>query len=44
MDFFDRLSEVGFKVEKCNYTSQLSKEEIEKFCLPNNEIIPVCYK
>ena len=44
MDFFDRLSETGFKVEKCNYTSQLSKEEIEKFCLPNNEIIPVCYK
>jgi len=44
MDFFDRLSEAGFKVEKCNYTSQLSKEEIEKFCLPNNEIIPVCYK
>ena len=44
MDFFDRLAEAGFKVEKCNYTSQLSKEETEKFCLPNNEIIPVCYK
>lgn len=44
MDFFDRLSEVGFKVEKCNYAVKLKKEEIIKYCLPENEIIPVCVK
>ena len=44
MDFFDRLCEVGFKVEKCNYAVKLKKEEIIKYSLPENEIIPVCVK
>ena len=44
MDFFDRLSEVGFKVEKCNYAVKLKMEEIIKYSLPENEIIPVCVK
>lgn len=44
MDFFDRLSEVGFKVEKCNYAVKLKREEIIKYSLPENEIIPVCVK
>ena len=44
MDFFDRLCEVGFKVEKCNYAVKLKKEEIIKYSLPVNEIIPVCVK
>ena len=44
MDFFDRLCEVGFKVEKCNYAVKLKKEEIIKYSLPKNEIIPVCVK
>ena len=44
MDFFDRLINVGFKVDKCEYTSSLSKEEIIKYCLPKREIIPVCIK
>ena len=44
MDFFDRLSEVGFKVDKCEFTSSLTPEEIKKYCLPTREIIPVCVK
>ena len=44
MDFFDRLEEAGFAVEKCEYTSKLNSEEIIKYCLPNREIIPICRK
>lgn len=44
MDFFERLKNVGFKVEKCEYTSKLSEEEKTKYCLPKKEIIPVCRK
>ena len=44
LDFFDRLQKVGFTVEKCEYTSKLSKEDIIKFCLPTKEIIPICRK
>ena len=44
MDFFDRLEEAGFMVEKCEYTSKFTSEEINKYCLPNREIIPVCRK
>ena len=44
LDFFDRLQKAGFSVERCEYTSKLSKEDIIKFCLPKKEIIPVCRK
>ena len=44
MDFFDRLINVGFKVEQCEYTAHLNKEEIIKYCLPKKEIIPICLK
>lgn len=44
MDFFERLKNVGFKVEKCEYTSKLSEKEKTKYCLPKKEIIPVCRK
>ena len=44
LDFFDRLQKVGFTVERCEYTSKLSKEDIIKFCLPTKEIIPICRK
>ena len=44
MDFFERLKNVGFKVEKCEYTSKLSEEEKIKYCLPKKEIIPICVK
>ena len=44
LDFFDRLQKVGFTVERCEYTSKLSNEDIIKFCLPTKEIIPICRK
>ena len=44
MDFFDRLINVGFEVKQCEYTAQLNKEEIIKYCLPKKEIIPICIK
>jgi len=31
MDFFERLKNVGFKVEKCEYTSKLSEEKKKKY-------------
>ena len=44
LDFFDRLQKAGFSVERCEYTSKLSKEDTIKFCLQKKEIIPICRK
>ncbi|UPS92013.1 class I SAM-dependent methyltransferase [Bizionia sp. M204] len=43
-DYFDKLRNVGFKVEELDYTSTLSDPEIERYCLAKGEIIPVVYK
>ena len=43
-DYFDKLRTIGFKVDEVDYTTELSKEEVEKYCLAKGEIIPVCYK
>lgn len=43
-DYFDKLRSIGFKVDEVDYTHKLSAEEIEKYCLAQGEIIPVCYK
>jgi hypothetical protein len=43
-DYFDKLRSIGFKVEEVDYTSKLSAEAIEKYCLAKGEIIPVVYK
>ncbi|MFC5196433.1 class I SAM-dependent methyltransferase [Bizionia hallyeonensis] len=43
-DYFDKLRNVGFKVEELDYTSKLSDAEIERYCLAKGEIIPVVYK
>ena len=44
LDFFDKLRQIGFKVEEVDYTSTLSAEEIDKYRLAKGEIIPVCKK
>ncbi|GHC56127.1 class I SAM-dependent methyltransferase [Ulvibacter litoralis] len=44
MDYFEKLAEIGFKVEALDYTKTLSNEEIEKFCLAKGELLPVCKK
>ena len=43
-DSEDSAQKAGFSVERCEYTSKLSKEDIVKFCLPKKEIIPICRK
>lgn len=43
-DYFDKLSSMGFKVEEVHYTSKLTQDEITKYCLAKNEIIPVVRK
>ena len=44
MDYFDRLKSVGFSVNQIYYGEKFSEEEIFKYCLSKNEIIPVCKK
>ncbi|MBU3822031.1 class I SAM-dependent methyltransferase [Flavobacteriaceae bacterium XHP0103] len=43
-DYFDKLRNIGFKVDEVDYTAQLSEEDIKKYCLAKGEIIPVVYK
>jgi len=43
-DYFDKLRGVGFKVEELNYTSNLSDEDIDRYCLAKGEIIPLVRK
>jgi len=43
-DYFDKLRQIGFKVEEVDYTATLSEATIEKYCLAKGEIIPVVYK
>lgn len=44
MDYFDKLSEIGFQVDSTDYTAKLSEEEIERYRLPKGELLPVCRK
>ena len=44
MDYFDRLRKAGFEVEQNFYSQTFSEEEIKKFGLRHNEILPVVYK
>ena len=43
-DYFDKLREIGFKVDEVDYTSTLSNQEIDEYRLAKGEIIPVVYK
>ena len=43
-DYFDKLRSIGFKVVEEDYTSKLSPELVEKYCLAKGEIIPICFK
>ena len=44
MDYFNKLRGIGFEVEEIHYASKLSTEEIEKYRIVANEIIPLCKK
>lgn len=43
-DYFDKLRSVGFKVDEVEYTSMITKAEINKYRLVEGEIIPLVYK
>ena len=43
-DYFNKLRSIGFKVEEVDYTSNLSEEDIARYCLAKGEIIPVVSK
>lgn len=44
MDYFDRLKSAGFEVEINYYSQKFSDEEIRRFGLNRNEILPVVFK
>ena len=44
MDYFDKLAEIGFKVEALNYSAKLSEEEMNTYRLAKGELLPVCKK
>ena len=44
LDYFSRLEKVGFHVKQVKYASKFKKEEILKYSIEENEIIPVCKK
>ena len=41
LDFYDRLAKSGFTPKKINILKKMSKEQKIKYCLPNNEEIPI---
>ncbi|QTE24090.1 class I SAM-dependent methyltransferase [Polaribacter cellanae] len=43
-DYFNKLRSIGFTVNEVDYTKKIAPEEMERFCLMKNEILPVCYK
>ena len=43
-DYFDKLRDVGFEVNKINYNSKISTDLFEKYRLEKGEILPVCIK
>lgn len=44
MDYFDKLQSVGFQVDSIQYAKRFSLEEIEKYRIVADEIIPICKK
>ncbi|MDC1534802.1 class I SAM-dependent methyltransferase [Flavobacteriaceae bacterium] len=43
-DYFTKLKNIGFKVQKINYSEKFSDNEILKYSIVKGEIIPVCTK
>ncbi|HCR76978.1 MAG TPA: SAM-dependent methyltransferase, partial [Chryseobacterium sp.] len=44
MDYFDRLKKAGFETDINFYSKQFTQEEIKKYGLRENEILPLVYK
>ena len=43
-DYFDKLRSAGFSVVEEDYTKKIAPADVERFCLAQGEIIPVCFK
>lgn len=43
-DYFNKLRSIGFTVDEFDYTSKLTPDLAQKYCLAKGEIIPVCFK
>ena len=44
LDYFDKLRSIGFEVEELQYASHFTAEEIERYRIVAEEIIPLCKK
>lgn len=44
LDYFDRLRQVGFEVEEIIYSTHFTTEEIERYRIVPQEILPLCKK
>ena len=44
MDYFEKLSTIGFKVTPEDYTTRFSDMEVEKYRLAKGELLPICKK
>ena len=44
MDYFKKLSSIGFKVNALDYTSGMTSDDIERYRLCKGELLPVCKK
>ncbi|MEZ8003266.1 MAG: class I SAM-dependent methyltransferase [Patiriisocius sp.] len=44
MDYFKKLSSIGFDVNALDYTSRISSDDIERYRLCKGELLPVCKK
>ena len=44
MDYFKKLSSIGFDVSALDYTSGISSDDIERYRLCKGELLPVCKK
>ncbi len=43
-DYFNKLRQIGFKVDEVDYTTTLSPEDVNRYRLAPGEILPVCWK
>ena len=44
MDYFKKLSSIGFDVNALDYTNRMSSDDIERYRLCKGELLPVCKK
>lgn len=43
-DYFNKLRSIGFTVDEIDFTKKITPENVKRFALSKDEILPVCYK